>query len=93
MNILEQFGSLKEEPRENCKFYRGFLNWKNEFKLDPNWVIEGDFCDYPYRKVWINISDSSIFTYCEGDLTLQIFSDKVEFYGALLLAAKFYANH
>jgi len=97
MNILQQFGSLKEEvPSPNYRLWRGFINWQDGYSIklgDSNWVKEYDFCDHPYRVVWINIMDASIFTYCEGDLTLKVFSDRAAFYLALAECAEYYKNN
>jgi len=93
MNILQQFNLGEQVPGPNYRKWSGFLNWQREIKLTPEWIKEFDFCDHPYRVIWINITEMSVFTYCEGDLKLQVFNDRVSFYKGLVECAEFYKNN
>lgn len=96
--IIEKF-NLKESPPNDKyagtdKLYRGFLDWQSELEFDfDDWQKESDFCDHPYRIIWVNIIEMAIFTYCEGDLSLNVFDNRIEFYKKLVQMAEFYQNH
>jgi hypothetical protein len=94
MNILQQF-NLKKNPSADIGSvkYTGFINWQKEILLDHSWQKELAFCDHPYRVVWINVEEMGIFTFTEGDLTLEIFNDRVDFYKKLVKCAEFYKSN
>lgn len=94
MNILQQFNLTQVNSADvGSHKYNGFINWQKEIVLDHFWHKEFAFCDHPYRIVWINIAEMGIFTYTEGDLTLEIFDDRVRFYNKLAKCAEFYKNN
>jgi hypothetical protein len=94
MNILQQFNLKKDHSADiGSVKYTGFINWQKEIVLDHFWHNEFAFCDHPYRIVWINIEEKGIFTFTEGDLTLEIFNDRVDFYKKLVKCAEFYKNN
>ncbi len=45
------------------------------------------WADGPYREVYTSNTELAVFTYCEGDLTLEICSTR-ELYDALILSCK-----
>ncbi len=95
MNIFSQFTLTEQAPGPNHKQYRGFINWaQGEIHLgDPDWIEECAFNNGRFRRVWINIREISIFSYCEGDLTLMVFNGRVSFYKGLAKLADFYVKH
>jgi hypothetical protein len=94
MNIQKQF-NLKEIY--NCAGvigYEGFTHLGGrDIYVESDWVKEFAFCDHPYRIIWINISEMGIFTFTEGDLRLEYFTDRVAFYEKLAKCAEFYKNN
>ncbi len=50
-----------------------------------------DWQDAHYRRVWVSDDDLAIVTYCEGDITVQLFERKVTYDVALEYASNFYA--
>lgn len=46
--------------------------------------------DEPYRSVWINPKELTVYTYCEGDLIKVICDDRVAFLDELREANEFY---
>lgn len=49
--------------------------------------------DGHYRRVWVSEEEWTIVSYCEGDITVQLFERKVTYDLALHYAADFYSQH
>lgn len=52
-----------------------------------------DWQDAHYRRVWVSDEDLAIVTYCEGDITVQLFERKISHDLAVEDAFDFYAQH
>lgn len=90
MELAEQ-GDI--EHRTGSVVYRGltfrtpreFLHFiPSGFKLMSRWSC-GEL-----RVVWISAKDRAIFTYCEGDLILEIYDDAEKFRKGLKRTEKYY---
>ena len=54
------------------------------------WHEEDAWGDYPYRRVWVNLGERQVLTYCEGDLTMMLSKSAEDFYGELQDTSTFY---
>lgn len=73
-----------------CTMYRGFV-LKEAYAITPEgWETMYAWCDEPYRVIWRSREQRAILTYCEGDLTLELFDDDVALAYGTASAARFY---
>ena len=59
---------------------------------DHFWMVS-EWCYDTFRVVWISKKHLSIFTYCEGDLVLEICENMEVFNENIKKAAEFYKEH
>lgn len=83
-----------ERQGGGCTIYRSFTlqgGWSLP-KLEGFVEVE-KWEDAPYRRVWVSDEDLAIATYCEGDITVQVFAREISYSLALQYASEFYARH
>lgn len=80
------------EPVHGGWVYRGFnMDLADTISLAGFKLIHG-WCDYSYRMVWVSYQWQAIFTYCEGDLTLETFYSREAFIMAVAEAREYYED-
>ena len=52
-----------------------------------------NWSDGDYRRVWVSDTEMAIFTYCEGDLSLEVLETERQFRASLRKAGEFYEEH
>ena len=91
--LMELAAQGESEHREGSVIYRGFtfrtprefLHFiPVDFKLMSKWSCS------ELRLVWISAKDRTIFTYCEGDLVLEVYDDAEEFRRGMKRTEKYY---
>ena len=90
--IIKQFNLTRRDSDK--ELYDGFYPWDNaSFNFDQDWSEETAWRDGWHRRVWINIKDRLIFTFCEGDVILNVCNSPEEFYKELFEASNFYKEN
>ena len=76
--LLSLASATPPEERDGYRIYQGFTHRNPDEirKLIPDrfYKVE-DWCYGNLRAVWISKRHLSIFSYCEGDINLEIFDD------------------
>lgn len=94
--LLEMADEHPPERRNGYKIYRGFTFRHHtgimhlipdQFHLVEKWSIE------PYRIIWISKKYKSIFSYCEGDIILEVYETMEDFKKHIKNAADYYKEH
>lgn len=52
-----------------------------------------DWADGPYRHVWVHNEERAIITYCEGDISVQVYETQAAYDLAVFKSHQFYATH
>jgi hypothetical protein len=91
--IIKYYGLEKKIEDRAGEIHRGFIRqWDSTPFCNNNWTEIAEFNDFPYRRVFVNLKDWQIFTYCEGDLSLNVYHKPMEFYKELNSMAEFYCK-
>lgn len=94
--LLKLANASKPEERKGLKIYKGFTFKYAEEILDlvpaHFWMVE-EWCYDTFRVVWISKKYRSIFTYCEGDLILEVCESMGVFEEQLKRLSEFYKDH
>ncbi len=91
---------MEEQLTDGITIKRGFTMNEGEtilyspaFSIKKGWHWIEKWSKEPYRIVFLNPSKKQIFTYCEGDTTLESCDNQVAFVGAIKKANQFYAEY
>ena len=69
---------------------------RNHLKVSHSggtWHEEDSWGDYPYRSVWINLTNRQVLTYCEGDVSMMESKSEGDFYDELKDTSTFYKEN
>lgn len=84
------------EKKQGYRIYRGFtFRYPEEIMhlVPDHFHIVEKWCYDTFRVVWISKKYLSIFTYCEGDLILEVCESMEEFKKEIKRTTEFYREH
>ena len=87
-----------DDPKVGRTLHRGSTRAEGgDFRLQcgelPGALCAEDMCDQLYRVVFIFERENTIATYCEGDITVEVYWEKDAFVRAVREAREFYQHH
>jgi hypothetical protein len=91
--FIERWG-LQSKPHpqaRDCAFYAGHIPIDPDTFQVPVPMIEvRDWRLGLARVIWVDIANTVVLTYCEGDLMLEVFEDPLAFGSAMVAMRQFY---
>lgn len=86
--VIRQYALTPDETRE--EFWTGFTREVEQPK-GTGWRWMGEpWRDSVYREVWLHEEGRAIFTYCEGDLVLEMYPSDTAYREAVEAGERYY---
>lgn len=77
------------QETDGCITYKAY-DFGEASPLESDWYEMVEWGEHSFRRVWVSREYMSIFTYCEGDVILELFSKEEKFLEELGNCVKYY---
>lgn len=91
--LIKLYATSEDERKGNDRLLRGFVPFGYLSLATEGLKDVEKWCDYPYRVVWADEAERIIFTYCEGDLSLNIYPTDEAYQKGYKSANQFYDEY